>query len=211
MRRTHSSYFPELKVSTATRPLQRDAIRTQTHSTLSYSTVVNTDSKGTVYSEDSTLTNKAKETRSGTRLTDCAERYMKERSEERGKNIKEVKGCHFCTNWKHLSKLCRMPRKFSCGKKDGASVCGKDDHSSLHGSKSKYRKAMSVNVQTGRRRGSGQSKRDKGQPFKKDACSMVALYLIPVRAPLGGTERCALVMEDPGVTDNFITLTLLKA
>ena len=111
---------------------------------------------------------------------------MKKTQEERGKVIKEVKGCHFCTSWKHASELCRMLHKFPCAKQDGASVCGKDHHSSLHESKSKYCKAMSVNVQTGRRRGSGKSKRAEGYPVKEDLCSMFALYSIPVSAPLSG-------------------------
>ena len=55
----------------------------------------------------------------------------------------------------NASALCRMLRKFPCAKQDGTSVCGKDYHSSLHGLQSKFCKAMYVNFQTGRRRGSG--------------------------------------------------------
>ena len=125
----------------------RNANRTQTHSALSYSTTTNTDSKCPFCSGDHTFTNQAGKTRSGTRLMDCAEGYMKKTAEERSNVIEEVKGCRFCTSYKHASELCHMPCKFPCAKQDGDSVCGKDHHSSLYGSKPKYCKGMSVNVQ----------------------------------------------------------------
>ena len=57
-------------------------------------------------------------------------------------------------------------------------------------SKSKYCKAMAVNFQTGGRSGSGQSKRAAG--------------------PISRAERYALMMEDPGAMDNFITHTFAQ-
>ena len=123
---------------------------------------------------------------------------MKETPEKLGKIIEKVRGCRFCTNWRHTSEQCSMQRKFMCMKLAGSDVCGKEHHSSLHGSKSQYCKSMSVNVQT-RRRSS------KKRPVRTGACSMFALYSVPARAPFNTTESCALVMEDPGARHNFGT------
>ena len=60
-----------------------------------------------------------------TRSTNCTDRFMKKTAKENGKIIEEVKGCHFCTNWRHTSEQCRMQRKFTCTKLDGSVVCGK--------------------------------------------------------------------------------------
>ena len=60
-----------------------------------------------------------------TRSTDCTDGFMKKTVKERGKIIEEVKGCHFCTNWRHTSEQCCMQLKFTCTKLDGSVVCEK--------------------------------------------------------------------------------------
>ena len=63
------------------------------------------------------------ETRLGSRLTDFTDGFMKKTAEEGGKIIEEVKGCHFCTNWRHTSEQCCKQRKFTCTKLYGSVVC----------------------------------------------------------------------------------------
>ena len=45
----------------------------------------------------------------------------------------------------------------------------------------------------------------QGRTVNTDALSMVALYFFPVCTSLEGAERLALVTEDLGSTNNFIT------
>ena len=71
-----------------------------------------------------------------------------------------------------------------------------------------YFSEIYINAQTQKRRASGRGECAKGRTVNTDALSMVALYSIPVCAPLDGAERFALVTKDPGATNNFITHTL---
>ena len=75
--------------------------------------------------------------RSGTRLTDCVDGYMKKTPEECGTPIKAVKGCLFSQagNTHQNSIVCHA--RFHAHQ-DGANVCGKEHHSSLHWSTSIY-------------------------------------------------------------------------
>ena len=162
---------------------KRSAIRSQPQSMFSYSTVASMDSKCTICQGYHTFTSQAGETRSGSRLTDCADVFMK-MPEECGKIIKEVKGCRFGTNWNHTSHKCCISRRFPCREQDGTIICARDHHSSLHGSKSKNFKSMFINRKTCRRRASGQGKGAKGQTVNTDTLTMVALYSIPVRTSI---------------------------
>ena len=52
---------------------------------------------------------------------------------------------------------------------------------------------MSVNNQT-------RKSHSKGTPFTTAAHSMFMVHSVPALAPLGATERCDLMMKDPGAT-----------
>ena len=60
--------------------------------------------------------------------------------------------------------------------------------------------------QVSRRRCGGQGKRGKKGLAEEEACSLFALYLVPVCAPGGGKKGDALVLEEPGATDNLTSL-----
>ena len=65
-----------------------------------------------------------------------------------------------------------MQHKFAGTKLGGGTVCGKEHHSSLHGSKSQYCKSMSINVQM--RRSSNP------RTVRTITCSIFAVYSVQI-------------------------------
>ena len=70
------------------------------------------DGKCPVCLGDHMIVSPSGETRVGSRLTNCTDGFMKT-AKERSKIVKEVKGCHFCSNLRHTSEQCRMQHKFT--------------------------------------------------------------------------------------------------
>ena len=99
-----------------------------------------------------------------------------------------------------------MTSKIPCADQEGTNVCGKEHYSGLHGSKSSYYKAMYFQWKVGRRRCGGQGKHSRKGLTEEEACSMFALYLVPVCSPGFGKKGDALVLEEPGATDNLTSL-----
>ena len=139
------------------------------------------------------------------KLEACAE-FTKMTPDKRATMVEAQGGCCLCTATRHKAEACwmRNQRKgiTTCSVMVGAKACGAHHHHLLHGSKSRYCQAMSTS--------SSQAQPSSQAPPLPGSGSLFSLLEVPVLSPCGAHESTALMLEDPGSTDNFVTHALAR-
>ena len=135
------------------------------------------------------------------RLEACPE-FRKMSPAQRAAMMEGQAACVLCTAVSHREDRCWQQTHKNgvvfCSVKVGGAACGGRHHSLLHGSKSSYCAALTA-------ASSSRAQLSSQAPTASAGSSLFELLQVPVASPCGSHTASALVMIDPGSTDNFIT------
>ena len=136
------------------------------------------------------------------RLEPCPE-FAKMSSSQRATMVEAQGGCCLCTAATHKADQCWQKSSrggiIPCSVPVGGKPCGRPHHPLLHGSSSVYCQAMTTTSSSSQAQPSSQA------PSMPGAGSLFGLQEVPVASPCGTHTATALMLEDSGSTDNFVT------